>query len=125
MTPIHEFEGSKAKIEREEEGFMAECGCGWSSGLVDTKEEAVIEFEEHVQSDPTHRIEESSKRKSYWSLFLGILSLGYVVSPLDFVPDTLVGVGWVDDAFFLIFAVLLLKEGWNGKSPMEIVSDIF
>lgn len=125
MTPVHEFDGSKAQIYIKNGNFVAQCRCGWVSARADTKEEAVIEFEEHVQSDPAHRIGVEYKERDYWTLLMAIFSLAYVFSPIDLVPNALIGLNWLDDLLFLILAVIFLRGGWKGKSPWESFGDLF
>ncbi len=43
---------------------------------------------------------------SIFKLILSILAIIYVVSPFDFIPDVIFGLGWIDDG--TIFAL-----GWN------------
>jgi uncharacterized membrane protein YkvA (DUF1232 family) len=45
--------------------------------------------------------------KRYWPLLLGLL---YLASPIDAIPDTLVGLGWVDDLVFLLLAYWFVKR---------------
>ncbi|MEJ2235916.1 MAG: DUF1232 domain-containing protein, partial [Syntrophobacterales bacterium] len=45
--------------------------------------------------------------KRYWPLVLGIL---YLVSPIDAIPDTLLGLGWVDDIALLLLAYWFVKR---------------
>ncbi|KXB01164.1 hypothetical protein AKJ41_02495 [candidate division MSBL1 archaeon SCGC-AAA259O05] len=124
MNSFHEFEGSKAKIEKEGKNFVAKCGCGWSSDPVGSGEEAVVEFEKHVKSDPKHEIREREGGKSFGSVFLGLLFLGYAVSP-GIIPYSVPIVGWLDNIFALVFDVLFLRRGWNGKSPREALAGFF
>jgi hypothetical protein len=39
--------------------------------------------------------------KRFWPLLLGIL---YLVSPIDAIPDAILGLGWVDDIALLLLA---------------------
>jgi uncharacterized membrane protein YkvA (DUF1232 family) len=45
--------------------------------------------------------------KRYWPLLLGLL---YLASPIDAIPDTLVGLGWVDDLVILLLAYWFIKR---------------
>ncbi len=83
-----------------------------------------MKFEKHIKSDPKHEIRKKEGGKSFSSLFLSLLSLSYAVSP-GIIPYSLVVVGWLDNIFALIFGMLFLKKGWNGKSPREALKDVF
>ncbi len=43
---------------------------------------------------------------SFFKLILSILAIIYVISPVDIIPDVILGLGWIDDG--AIFAL-----GWN------------
>ncbi len=45
--------------------------------------------------------------KRFWPLLLGLI---YLVSPIDAVPDTLLGLGWVDDIALLLLAYWIFKS---------------
>jgi uncharacterized membrane protein YkvA (DUF1232 family) len=45
--------------------------------------------------------------KRFWPLFLGLL---YLASPIDAIPDTLVGLGWADDLVLLLLAYWFVKR---------------
>jgi hypothetical protein len=45
--------------------------------------------------------------KRVWPLLLGIL---YLASPIDVVPDTLLGLGWSDDLLLLLLAYWLFRR---------------
>jgi uncharacterized membrane protein YkvA (DUF1232 family) len=45
--------------------------------------------------------------KRFWPLLLGIL---YLVSPIDAIPDTLLGLGWADDIVLLLLAYWFVKR---------------
>ena len=45
--------------------------------------------------------------KRFWPLLLGIL---YLVSPIDAIPDTLLGLGWADDIALLLLAYWFVKR---------------
>jgi uncharacterized membrane protein YkvA (DUF1232 family) len=65
--------------------------------------------------------------KRFWPLLLGIL---YLVSPIDAIPDTLLGLGWTDDIVVLLLAYWFFKRVLPGgyrqtgsyHSPEEIKS---
>ncbi len=65
MDSSHKYEGSKAKIKKDEENYVAKCECGWSSDVFSSREVAIIEFEKHVKSDPKHKITEKKNRKNH------------------------------------------------------------
>lgn len=125
MSNVYKFDDSKAEIEEKKAGFSATCQCGWSSGPKDSKEEAIIAFENHVRSNPRHKIEMEENGANMFSLLIAGLAFAYVVSPIDFVPDSLVLVGWIEDILLLVFGAILLKKGLDGKSPYEVFSEVF
>ena len=45
--------------------------------------------------------------KRFWPLLLGLL---YLASPIDALPDTLLGLGWSDDILLLLLAYWLFKR---------------
>ena len=45
--------------------------------------------------------------KRFWPLLLGLL---YLAIPIDAIPDTLVGLGWVDDLVLLLLAYWFVKR---------------
>lgn len=45
--------------------------------------------------------------KRFWPLLLGLL---YLASPIDAIPDTLLGLGWVDDLVLLLLAYWFIKR---------------
>jgi uncharacterized membrane protein YkvA (DUF1232 family) len=45
--------------------------------------------------------------KRFWPLLLGII---YLVSPIDAIPDTLLGLGWTDDIVLLLLAYWFVKR---------------
>ncbi len=113
-------------VKEEDEGFVANCRCGWSSGVKPTRELAVIEFENHVQSDPKHKIrEEERSGVSFSSLLLAALCGLYVVYPFDILPDSIIIIGWIGDFLMLILAITFVVQGLKGKGPVEIISNIF
>ena len=54
--------------------------------------------------------------KRFWPLLLGLL---YLVSPIDAIPDTLLGLGWADDIALLLLAFWLVKRIIGGHSQTE------
>ncbi len=133
---LHEFGDATARIKEGKKGYFAQCGCGWKSREHLEQKEAVISFEEHVLADSRHEVEdvdlpprtEPQSEKNvvnHASLLLAFLGFLYIISPIDLVPDYLIGVGWIEDIILGIFCVLFAKGGWRGKSPTEIISEIF
>lgn len=51
--------------------------------------------------------------KRFWPLLLGLL---YLVSPIDAIPDTLLGLGWADDIVLLLLAFWFVKRIIGGSS---------
>lgn len=49
--------------------------------------------------------------KRFWPLLLGLL---YLASPIDAIPDSFVGLGWVDDIVFLLLAYWFIKRVSTG-----------
>ncbi len=45
--------------------------------------------------------------KRFWPLLLGLI---YLVSPIDAVPDALLGLGWADDIVLLLLAYWFFKR---------------
>lgn len=45
--------------------------------------------------------------RRFWPLLLGLL---YLASPIDAIPDTLLGLGWSDDILLLLLAYWLFKR---------------
>lgn len=125
MSRVYKFNDSKALIKKVNDGFVAECKCGWSSDEKNSREEAIVDFETHVGSDPKHHIAKEESRPNLLSLFLAALGIIYVISPYDIVPDFLVLVGWIEDIIILIFSIIFIKKGWSGESPGNILSSIF
>ncbi|KXA97233.1 hypothetical protein AKJ38_01720 [candidate division MSBL1 archaeon SCGC-AAA259I14] len=124
MTRVYRFAGSKALIERNEKGFVANCKCGWDSGVKDSREEAIVAFETHVSSDPRHKVMEETRGLNFFSIFLAVMGILYVISPYDIVPDYMIGVGWFEDIIILLLSIILIKGGIEGKSPGQIISSI-
>jgi uncharacterized membrane protein YkvA (DUF1232 family) len=58
--------------------------------------------------------------KDYWkgryrgvsitSIVVFVLGILYVISPIDFIPDTFLGLGQIDDAAVLTFCLLMLEK---------------
>lgn len=139
-STIHQFGDATARIKQGKKGYFAQCDCGWRSREYLDQREAVISFEEHVLLDPQHEVEDlgvppkpeevsagvrGEANINYTSLLLAFLGFLYVISPIDVVPDYLVGVGWIEDIIVGIFSVMLVKGGLKGRSPSEIISNIF
>ncbi len=126
MGSEYRFDDSEAKLEEGRRGFSANCQCGWSSEPKATKEEAIIAFENHVRSDPRHTMDiERDEGTNLLSLLIASMGFIYILSPVDFVPDSLVLVGWIEDILLAVFCSIFAILGFEGKSPGEIVSDIF
>lgn len=47
----------------------------------------------------------TDRKAGRWQKFFLILAFLYVVWPLDFVPDVVVVIGWIDDAAAMLVAV--------------------
>ena len=45
--------------------------------------------------------------KRFWPLLLALL---YLASPIDAIPDTIVGLGWLDDLVLLLLAYWFIKR---------------
>ncbi len=66
----------------------------------------------------------------YWAMGATGMALAYVLSPIDVIPDVLVGVGFLDDAIVVSFALKLIEKEldrykeWKaretGKSPPAV-----
>ncbi len=125
MSRVYNFNGSKALIKKADDGYIVECKCGWSSDKKNSREEAIVDFETHVSSDPKHHIAKEVSGPNLLSLFLAVLGVIYIISPIDIVPDYLVLVGWIEDIIIAIFSIIFIKRGWDGKSPRDILSSIF
>ena len=52
-------------------------------------------------------------------IIIAILSLAYVLSPYDLVPDFLVGLGWIDDIILLILLWKLFQRYKRRRSAHE------
>ena len=52
-----------------------------------------------------------------------MLALGYLIFPIDLIPDALIGPGQIDDLFFILgalgFAVQTYKKNLSRKSNYE------
>lgn len=46
----------------------------------------------------------------YWAMGATALALFYVLSPVDVIPDVLIGLGYVDDALVVSFALKLIDK---------------
>lgn len=53
------------------------------------------------------------------SILLGVLALGYLIFPIDLIPDALIGPGQIDDLFFILgafgFALQTYKKNLSRK----------
>ncbi len=59
-----------------------------------------------------------------WNLIIGILSVFYVISPLDFIPEIALGpIGLLDDAAILAFAYSKINKEINNFILWEIKGD--
>lgn len=54
--------------------------------------------------------------KRFWPLVLGLL---YLVSPIDAIPDSILGLGWADDIILLFLAYWLVKRFIGEYSQTE------
>lgn len=127
MKQEHHFKETKGWIEKDEGKYTATCRCGWASEKKDTKEEAVINLENHVESTPHHLSagKEEGKGKNFLSIFLAVIGLLYVIWPFDFIPDELILVGWIGDILAIVFSIIFLKKGLDGKGPIDALNEIF
>lgn len=64
------------------------------------------------------KLASEARKGSPWSprsMVLYLLAIIYVLSPIDFIPDALLGMGQADDALVLIaviwYAIRLLRKG--------------
>ena len=62
--------------------------------------------------------------KGSWSVVVWLLvSIIYVISPVDLIPDILVVVGWIDDTFILVSSIAFVhsvaKKIFWGELPRE------
>jgi uncharacterized membrane protein YkvA (DUF1232 family) len=46
----------------------------------------------------------------YWAIGATALALFYVLSPIDVIPDVLIGIGYLDDAVVVSFALKLIEK---------------
>lgn len=46
----------------------------------------------------------------YWAISAVALSLLYVLNPLDVIPDVILGIGYLDDATVVAFALRLIEK---------------
>lgn len=61
----------------------------------------------------------SDPRVSRWDKFLVVAAIGYIVSPLDFIPDFIPFLGEVDDIFLLMMALQRLVENTGRRVLMD------
>jgi hypothetical protein len=55
----------------------------------------------------------SELKRSMKALVYLIVSVVYLISPIDFIPDILLVIGWIDDAIITIGAVVYAQEAMN------------
>lgn len=67
-----------------------------------------------MESRQTQTIVQRLQSLPSWAIVL--LTIIYVVSPLDLVPDPFCGVGLFDDAGVILFAVVTLCRRWFGSA---------
>lgn len=53
--------------------------------------------------------------KRYWPVLVGLL---YLASPIDLLPDSLLGLGWSDDLILLLLAYWLYRRGSAARHRM-------
>jgi len=46
------------------------------------------------------------------TLAVAVLGAGYAASPIDALPDVLLGIGWLDDLLVLALAALYVRRLW-------------
>jgi hypothetical protein len=54
--------------------------------------------------------------RRYWPIILGLL---YLVSPIDALPDTILGLGWGDDILLLLLAYWFYKRAMSGTYQQQ------
>jgi len=47
----------------------------------------------------------------HWNWIIGLLAILYIASPIDFIPDFIPIVGWIDDLFVLVAGLLPMVRG--------------
>jgi uncharacterized membrane protein YkvA (DUF1232 family) len=52
----------------------------------------------------------SYRRVSITAILVFVLGIAYVLSPIDLIPDTFLGLGQIDDAAVLTFCLLMLEK---------------
>lgn len=52
------------------------------------------------------------------------LAIGYAISPIDFVPDFAVVVGWLDDLMFLYIAYVTARNWWAKQNLPQLPTQI-
>lgn len=62
--------------------------------------------------------------KKHWKLILAVL---YLILPIDLIPDVLLPLGYTDDLFLVVSAVLsyLVKKKHSEKTGSKTKGDIF
>ncbi len=74
-----------------------------------------------MRYDPKHKIRIEENKTNLSSLFLAAVGICYILVPFDLFPDTLTLIGWVEDILIGIVSLVLIKEGLDGKSPIEAI----
>lgn len=85
------------------------------SGKFDTSK-ATTEVSDFVKT--IHSMSRDIKTGNYmmsdkWKWYIAVAAVGYAISPLDFIPDIIPGVGWSDDAGMIAVAVHLVGSDIN------------
>jgi len=58
----------------------------------------------------TYESSRSQLRNSMSVLVAFIISIVYVISPIDLIPDIILVIGWIDDAIFLIGSIVFAQN---------------
>lgn len=67
-----------------------------------------------------HSTIQIKKRKRFLPWMWFALALGYTLSPIDLVPDTLPVLGWLDDISILIASVLNLFQNYHENTHKQL-----
>ena len=96
MEQEHRYEKIKGWIEDTDDGFLATCKCGWTSKSQESKEAAVIDLENHIESTSRHISGEREEKSdiNLFSLFLAFAGILFAIF-FDPIPGGLGGVGWI------------------------------
>lgn len=65
----------------------------------------------------------ADSRTPLWAKALTVAGLAYVVSPLDLVPDWLIGLGWLDDAAVVGLSLYSLVRSVPPRVREELLRD--